>query len=230
MTPLASELWQLRGKGAVRTGNNSSAVLPCAPWPRSASPASRVRASANRQVPQSAMRIRDDPGARAAWFGRSPRYQSRPVARHPAPSCAQANRAKRASPAGVSNGASWARDRETARRRAAAILPATSATRAKTYIGERMLGDGRHGLDDTILEDLAADHPHVGIVARLPDEVLSPAEADLQPHLGDRLRKERSWRLRAGARQVQGQSRQLIIEEGLLSCTQPPPTPAPERS
>ena len=50
-------------------------------------------------------------------------------------------------------------------------------------VGELLALDGAQRLDDAVLERLAADQADVRVGARLPQQMLGPAEADLEPHL-----------------------------------------------
>jgi len=64
-------------------------------------------------------------------------------------------------------------------------------------IGQAFGVDGAQHLDDAVLERLAADQADIGVMSRLPDQVLAAAEANLQPdflncrckHIGDALQR-----------------------------------------
>src|SRR5262249_55210942 len=82
-------------------------------------------------------------------------------------------------------------------------------------------------LDDAVLERLAADEADVGVPLGLPDEVLTAAEADLQPHLAHRVREEVRQATEPLRVAWHCNSRQQFLPQRLLPGARRPPTSAP---
>src|SRR5512132_2297063 len=69
------------------------------------------------------------------------------------------------------------------------------------------------------------------MMLRLPDEMLARAEADLEPHISDRLREQAGERGGGRLPQRNAQSRQQLVEQAVFSLAQRPrfpPTVGPE--
>ena len=78
-------------------------------------------------------------------------------------------------------------------------------------VAQSTLLDGRECFDDTVFERFTTDQADIRIGARLMDQVLSTAEAYLQPDFGDGGGKELGQGLLAECFEAQAEARQCVF-------------------
>src|SRR5262245_57661292 len=92
--------------------------------------------------------------------------------------------------------------------------------------------DGAEKACHAVDEGLAADEADILAPRGLPQQMLARAEADLEPDLRDRLRKERGKSGRGPMREVEAEAQQEFADQPLLPRAQRlrfPPAVGPER-
>src|SRR4029078_10752105 len=94
-------------------------------------------------------------------------------------------------------------------------------------VGELVPFDRAQCLDDAVLEGLATDQPDARIGARLPQEMLGPAEAYLEPDLIDGRREQPARPCRRMLREVEANAGEFIGEQRRLPRARLAPAPTP---
>ena len=100
----------------------------------------------------------------------------------------------------------------------AASISAARVARAQPDIVEALLVDRRQQLGDAVDERLAADEADIGILARLRDQMLAAAEADLEPDFA--RRKCEQGLARGERRDIHFEPRQQLRDEARVMGAQ----------